>query len=389
MELNPRVAAIAPSVTLAVDAKAKAMKAAGLNVCGFGAGEPDFDTPEPIKEACLKALKDGKTKYAPNAGLPELCAAIAEKLKAENGIACTPDQVLVSNGAKHSLYNIFMTLIRDGDEVLLPAPYWVSYLEMIRMAGGKPVLVTADESQGLKVTPAQLEKAVTPRTRLLVLNSPSNPTGMVYSETELRALAAVAVRRNLTIVSDEIYERMCYDGVTPFSVASIGPEVCARTITINGFSKPYAMTGWRLGYAAGPKDVIQAAGALQSHSTSAPNTFAMYGAVAALRGSQDCVATMVRAFDERRHYLYGRLSAMPGVACVKPSGAFYMFPNIAAFGLDSLAFSARLLETEKVAVVPGAAFGADANIRLSYACSMENIREGMDRLERFLKSLKR
>jgi aspartate aminotransferase len=388
MELNPRVAAIAPSVTLAVDAKAKAMQAAGQSVCGFGAGEPDFDTPDHIKEACLKALKEGKTKYAPNAGLPDLLAAISEKLKQENGIAYGTDQILVSNGAKHSLYNIFMTLLRDGDEVLLPAPYWVSYLEMIRMAGGVPVLVTADETQDLKVTPAQLRKAVTSRTRLLVLNSPSNPTGAVYSEAELRALAAVAVEHNLTIVSDEIYERMCYDGAKPFSVASIGPEVYNRTITVNGFSKPYAMTGWRLGYAAGPKAVIGAAGALQSHSTSAPNTFAMYGAVAALRGPQECVTRMVAAFDERRHYLYGRLQAMPGVACAKPSGAFYMFPNIKAFGLDSLTFSARLLESEKVAVVPGAAFGADANIRLSYACSMANIREGMDRLERFLKGLK-
>jgi aspartate aminotransferase len=387
MEINPRVAAIAPSVTLAVDAKAKALQAAGEKVCGFGAGEPDFDTPEHIKEACLKALKEGKTKYAPNAGLPDLLAAIAEKLKHENGIAYATDQILVSNGAKHSLYNIFMTLLCEGDEVLLPTPYWVSYLEMIRMAGGVPVLVTADESQNLKVTPAQLEKAVTARTRLLVLNSPSNPTGAVYSEAELRALAAVAVKHNLMIVSDEIYERMCYDGVKPFSVASIGPEVYNRTVTVNGFSKPYAMTGWRLGYAAGPQNVIQAAGALQSHSTSAPNTFAMYGAVAALRGPQGCVSDMVKAFDERRHYLFNRLTAMPGVTCAKPSGAFYLFPNIASFGLDSLAFSARLLEAEKVAVVPGAAFGADGNIRLSYACSMQNIREGMDRLERFLKTI--
>jgi aspartate aminotransferase len=387
MEINSRVAAIAPSVTLAVDAKAKALQAAGQKVCGFGAGEPDFDTPEHIKEACLKALKDGKTKYAPNAGLPDLLAAISEKLKMENGIACGTDQILVSNGAKHSLYNIFMTLLSDGDEVLLPAPYWVSYLEMIRMAGGVPVLVTADEDQDLKVTAEQLEAAVTPRTRVLVLNSPSNPTGAVYTEGELRALAAVAVKHKLTIISDEIYERMCYDGVRPFSVASIGPEVQALTVTVNGFSKPYAMTGWRLGYAAGPKAVIQAAAALQSHSTSAPNTFAMYGAVAALRGPQDCVTRMVKAFDERRHYLHGRLTKMVGVACAMPSGAFYMFPNIQSFGLDSLSFAARLLEEEKVAVVPGAAFGADANIRLSYACSMDNIREGMDRLDRFLKKI--
>ncbi len=375
-------------MTLAADAKAKALNAAGESVCGFGAGEPDFDTPDFIKEACVRALKDGKTKYAPNAGLPELIAAIAEKLKAENGIGYGADQILVSNGAKHSLFNLFMTLLRDGDEVLLPAPYWVSYLEMIHMAGGKAVLVMADEARGLKISPSQLERAITRRTRLLVLNSPSNPTGVVYSEAELRALADVAVRHDLAIISDEIYERMCYDGAKPFSVASIGPEVAARTVTVNGFSKPYAMTGWRLGYAAGPKAVIQAAGALQSHSTSAPNTFAMHGAVAALRGPQACVETMLRAFDERRRYLYGRLTALPGVSCVKPQGAFYMFPNISSFGLDSIAFSTRLLEAGKVAVVPGTAFGSDAHIRLSYACSIDNIREGMDRLERFLKTLK-
>ena len=383
------MAAIAPSVTLAVDAQAKAMKAAGERVCGFGAGEPDFDTPEPIKEACIAALRSGQTKYAPNAGLPELVSAIVDKLRDENGVRVEADQVLVSNGAKHSLFNLFLTLLRPGDEVLLPTPYWVSYIEMIRVAGAEPVLVPGDEAAGLKVTPGQIERAITPRTRLLVLNSPSNPTGVVYSEPELRALAAVAMRHDLMIVSDEIYERICYDGVRPFSVASISPAVAARTLTVNGFSKPYAMTGWRLGYAAGPKAVIRAAGALQSHSTSAPNTFAMAGAVAALRGPQDCVAAMVRAFDERRRLLLDRLAAMPGVTCVAPAGAFYLFPNVSAFGLDSLTFCARLLAAEKVAAVPGAAFGVDGHIRLSYACSMDTIREGMDRVARFLKTVRR
>ena len=384
MDLNERIAGIAPSLTLAIDAKAKAMAAAGEKVCGFGAGEPDFDTPEHIKEAAAKALRDGKTKYAPNDGIPELRAAIADKLAAENGLAYKPEHILVSNGAKHSLFNVFMALCRDGDEVIIPAPYWLSYPEMVRVAGGKPVFVRGSEANGLKITPEQVAAAVTPRTKALVINSPSNPTGMVYTKSELQALAEVAVRKNLYIVSDEIYERMTYDGAQAVSVGSFSPEVFKRTITVNGFSKPYAMTGWRLGYFAGPLDIVRAASALQSHSTSAPNTFAQYGAVAALRGPQDCVARMVRAFDERRKVLVKRLNAMPGVACLKPVGAFYVFPNIAGTGLKSLDFAARLLGKEKVAVVPGLPFGADENVRLSYACSLANIEEGMNRLGRFL-----
>jgi aspartate aminotransferase len=384
MDLNERVAAIAPSLTLAIDAKAKALAAAGEKVCGFGAGEPDFDTPDHIKEAAAKALRDGKTKYAPNDGVMELRTAIAEKLTSENRLSYKPEQILVSNGAKHSLFNVFMALCRDGDEVIIPAPFWLSYPEMVRVAGGKPVAVRGSEASGLKVTPAQLEAAITPRTKALVVNSPSNPTGVVYTRQELKALADVAVRRRLYIVSDEIYERMVYDGVEATSVGALSPEIFARTITVNGFSKPYAMTGWRLGYYAGPKEIVKAGSALQSHSTSAPNTFAQYGAIAALRGPQDCVTKMVAAFDERRRYLHQRLTAMRGVTCVKPTGAFYAFPNIASFGLKSVAFAERLLEAEKVAVVPGLPFGADENIRFSYACSMANIEEGMARLERFI-----
>ncbi len=387
MELNERITAITPSLTLAIDAKAKALVAAGQSVCGFGAGEPDFDTPEHIKEAAAKALRDGKTKYAPNDGIMELRAAIAEKLLAENKLSYKTEQILVSNGAKHSLFNIFMALCREGDEILIPAPFWLSYPEMVRVAGGKPVMVRGSEAHGLKVTPAQLEAAITPRTRALIINSPSNPTGMVYTREELRALAEVAVRHNLYIVSDEIYERMVYDGAEAISVGSLSPEIFKRTITVNGFSKPYAMTGWRLGYYAGPVEIVKAGSALQSHSTSAPNTFAQYGAVAALRGPQDCVARMVVAFDERRRYLHKRLTNMPGVTCVCPTGAFYVFPNISAFGLKSVVFADRLLEAEKVAVVPGLPFGADENIRLSYACSMSNIEEGMTRIERFLSKL--
>ncbi|MEI6564348.1 MAG: pyridoxal phosphate-dependent aminotransferase [bacterium] len=387
MELNERVGGIAPSLTLAIDAKAKALIAAGEKVCGFGAGEPDFDTPEHIKDAAAQALRDGKTKYAPNDGIMELRAAIADKLAAENKLSYKIEQVLVSNGAKHSLFNIFMALCREGDEIIIPAPYWLSYPEMVRVAGGKPVFVTGSEAHGLKVTASQVEAVITNRTKAIVINSPSNPTGMVYTRAELRALAEVAVKHNLTIVSDEIYERMVYDNTEAVSIGSLSPEIFKRTVTVNGFSKPYAMTGWRLGYFAGPLELVKACSALQSHSTSAPNTFAQYGAVAALRGSQECVAKMVKAFDERRQYLYNRLTAIEGITCVKPAGAFYVFPNISSFGLSSIAFSEKLLEREKMAVVPGVPFGADANIRLSYACSLANIEEGLIRLERFIKGL--
>jgi len=387
MELNDRVSAIAPSLTLAIDAKAKALIAAGEKVCGFGAGEPDFDTPEHVKDAAAKALREGKTKYAPNDGILELRVAIADKLAFENKLSYKIEQIVVSNGAKHSLFNIFMALCREGDEIIIPAPFWLSYPEMVRVAGGKPVFVHGLEAHGLKVTASQVEAAITKRTKAIVLNSPSNPTGMVYAREELRALAEVAVKHNLSIISDEIYERMVYDGVEAVSVGSLSSEIFKRTITVNGFSKPYAMTGWRLGYFAGPMELVKAASALQSHSTSAPNTFAQYGAVAALRGSQDCVTKMVKAFDERRQYLFNRLTAMKGITCVRPAGAFYVFPNISALGLSSIDFAQKLLEQEKMAVVPGLPFGADENIRLSYACSMSNIEEGMMRLERFIKKL--
>lgn len=387
MELNERVSGITPSLTLAIDAKAKALAAAGQKVCGFGAGEPDFDTPEHIKEAAARALKEGKTKYAPNDGIPELRSAIVDKLESENKLHYKAEQVLVSNGAKHSLFNIFMALCCDGDEVIIPAPYWLSYPEMVRVAGGKPVFVRGREAKGLKVTPSQLEAVITSRSKAIIINSPSNPTGMVYTREELTALAEVAVRHNLTIVSDEIYERMVYDGVEAVSIGALAPEIFQRTVTVNGFSKPYAMTGWRLGYCAGPLEIIKAASALQSHSTSAPNTFAQFGAVAALRGPQDCVTAMVKAFDERRQVLFNRLTSMKGISCARPAGAFYVFPNIASFGLSSIEFASKLLEKEKMTVVPGAPFGADGNVRLSYACSMANIEEGMTRLERFIATL--
>jgi len=387
LKLNPVVAAIPPSITMGVDARAQEMAAAGKTVYGFGAGEPDFDTPEPIKRAAAKALDAGQTKYTPAAGLQALRAAVADKLKRENGLAYPPSQVVISCGAKHSLFNVFMTICAPGDEVIIPSPYWLSYPEMIKAAGGVPVYVQAPEANEFKMTAAAFEGAITRRTKALVLNSPSNPTGTAYSRPELRAIAEVAVKHGVLIVSDEIYEKMVYGGAEHVSIGSLSPEAFELAITVNGFSKAYAMTGWRLGYVAGPAEIVQAMISFQSHSASAPNTFAQHGAVEALKGDQTCVTRMVAAFDERRRYLHRRLTAMKGVSCVNPNGAFYALPNISGFGMDSVRFAERLLEEEGVAVVPGIAFGTDAHVRLSYACSMQNIAGGMDRLESFLSRL--
>jgi aspartate aminotransferase len=387
MQLNETISGIAPSVTLAITSKAKAMAAAGDEVFSFAAGEPDFDTPDHIKDAAIQALRDGKTKYSPGTGLAELRAAIAVDLATHNGLTYDPAQIVVSCGAKHTLFNIFMALLQPGDEVLIPSPFWLSYPEMVRIAGGKSVFVEASERDGFKVTRASLEAAVTPQTRALILNSPSNPIGTVYEPAELEQIAAFACAHDIVVVSDEIYQQMVYDGVESPSFASLSQEVYDRTVTVNGFSKAYSMTGWRLGYLAGPMPLVKAISALQSHSTSGPTTFAQYGAMAALEGGRDCVARMRDAFAERRAYLYERLLNMPQVSCVKPMGAFYMLPGIGAYGMDSLTFAGKLLEATGVAVVPGKPFGADANIRLSYACSMDNIREGMDRMEGFLKGL--
>jgi aspartate aminotransferase len=387
MQLNQTISGIAPSVTLAITSKAKAMAAAGDEVFSFAAGEPDFDTPDHIKAAAIQALRDGKTKYSPGTGLAELRAAIAVDLATHNGLTYDPAQIVVSCGAKHTLFNIFMALLQPGDEVLIPSPFWLSYPEMVRVAGGKSVFVEASERDGFKVTRASLEAAVTPRTRALILNSPSNPIGTVYEPAELEQIAAFACAHDIVVIADEIYQQMIYDGIESPSFASLSQEVYDRTVTVNGFSKAYSMTGWRLGFLAGPMPLVKAISALQSHSTSGPTTFAQYGAIAALEGGRDCVATMRDAFAERRAYLYDRLLNMPKVTCVKPMGAFYMLPGIGAYGMDSLTFAGKLLEATGVAVVPGKPFGADANIRLSYACSMDNIREGMDRMEGFLKGL--
>ena len=387
MQLNRRISAIPPSATLKITARAKQMAAEGRQVCNFAAGEPDFDTPEPIKRAAAEALASGKTKYAPTPGLPDLRAAIAAKFERDNGLIYTPEQVVVSNGGKHSLFNIMMAICDEGAEVIIPAPYWLSYPEMVKVAGGVPVAVACPEANGFKLTPDALAAAITPRTRAMVLNSPSNPIGVVYTREEMTALAEVAVKSDILIVSDEIYEKLIYDGVEHVSVGSLSDEVFEHVITVNGFSKAFSMTGWRLGYFAGPSEVVKAVGAFQSHSTSGANTFAQWGALAALKLTDEDIAPMVAAFAERRASLYERLTAIDGVTCVKPMGAFYALPNISSFGLDSLTFTERLLDEQGVAAVPGAPFGADAHIRLSYACSLDTINEGIDKLEAFVASL--
>ncbi len=366
---------------------AKALAAQGESICSFAAGEPDFDTPEVIKQAAVAALARGETKYTPIDGLLALRKAIAAKLKRENGLDYTPEQISVGNGAKHSLFNIFMAICDIGDEVIIPAPYWLSYPEMVKIAGGVPVTVPTEEANDYKITPEALAAAITPRTRAVVMNSPSNPIGNVYTRDELRAIAELAVARDILVVSDEIYEKMVYDGVEHVSIGSFGPEILARTITVNGFSKAFAMTGWRLGYFAAPMPILKAASTLQSHSTSGPNTFAQYGGIAALESAAPSVVTMVAAFAERRDLIYSLLHDIDGITCVRPQGAFYVLPNISAFGRDSVTFSEELLQKEKVAVVPGAAFGADQTVRLSYACSTSNIEEGCARIKRFVAGL--
>ena len=387
MHLANRSTTLTPSLTLAIDAKAKKMKADGIDVCGFGAGEPDFDTPQYIKDAAIKALQDGFTKYTPSSGTPELRAAIAEKLKTDNGLDYKPSQVIVNCGAKHSCYNVIIATCQEGDEVIIPSPFWLSYPELVKLAGATPVIVPTSETNGFKITPDQFRDAMTPATKLIILNSPGNPTGTVYSRAELQALAEVALEEDILILSDEIYEKITYDNTEFVSIASLGKEIYDITITVNGFSKAYSMTGWRLGYIAAPEPIATAIDSIQSHSTSNPTSFAQKGALAGLKGDQSFIGEMVKAFAERRAYMFDRLTKIPGVSCVKPMGAFYMLPNIGKFGLGSTNFCSKLLEEQKVAAVPGIAFGSDAHMRLSYASSMENITKGLDRIEAFCASL--
>ena len=388
MQLAQRLRNIQPSLTLAIDAKAKAMKASGIDVCSFSAGEPDFDTPDHIKAAAKLALDQGKTRYTAAAGIPELKQAIAAKLLRDNNVTYKPEQIIVTNGGKHSLYNLMMAILDAGDEVIIPVPFWVSYPEMAKLAEATPVFVITTEETDYKITPQQLEAAITPQTKLFVLNSPSNPTGMVYSPTEIKALAEVLDRHpHVYIVSDEIYEKILYDGATHLSIAAVSQSMYDRTLISSGFAKAYSMTGWRVGYLAGAPDIIKAATLIQGHSTSNVCTFAQYGAVTALNDSQDCVETMRKAFAERRDVMYDLLTSIPKFTCPKPDGAFYLFPSIKAFNMSSLEFCDKLLEEQKVALIPGIAFGLDNCIRLSYATNLETIREGCDRIRQFAEKL--
>jgi aspartate aminotransferase len=383
---------VSPSPTLAVDAKAKALKAAGKDVCGFGAGEPDFDTPQFVKDACAKALQAGQTKYAPTPGIPALRKAIAEDYVRRGFVGMAEGNVVVSPGGKMSCYLAILATISHGDEVIIPAPFWVSYPEMVKLAGGVPKFIQAEDTTGFKITPAQLKAALTPRTRMVVLNSPSNPTGAVYTRAELTELVALCVQANVWILSDEIYENLVYDGQTTCSPATFSPEAAALTITVSGYAKSYSMTGWRLGTLIASTPVAAAVADLQSQISSNATTFAQFGALAVHQHpdqAKAALAEMAVAFDRRRLNLWKGLNAIPGLTCYRSQGAFYLFPNIRAFGLSSQEFSARLLEEELVAVVPGSAFGSEGYIRLSYATSDEIIAKGLERLARFCAKLKR
>jgi aspartate aminotransferase len=387
--ISDRAASLSPSLTLAIDSKAKQMKAEGLDVVGFGAGEPDFDTPQHIKDAAARALAEGFTKYTPAAGIPELRRAIAEKHRRENGLDYKPSQIIVSCGGKHACYNVILATCQEGDEVLIPAPYWLSYPEMVKLAGATPVILPTSDKTEFKITPEQLRAAITPRTRLLVFNSPSNPTGTVYSPDEVRAIGDVCVDKGVLIMSDEIYEHLLYDGAVHRSVASFSQAHYEHTIVVHGFAKAWSMTGWRLGWCAAPEPIAKAIDAIQSHSTSNPTSFAQKGAVAALTGPQEHLKTWLAEFDRRRRFAWQALNRIPGISCVNARGAFYLFPNISGTGLKSTEFCARLLEAEKVAAVPGIAFGADDYIRISYATSMANLEKGLERIERFCRGLAR
>lgn len=396
MRISQRCQRVTGSLTLAIDAKAKEMKQKGIDVVGFGAGEPDFDTPEHIRKAAKDALDLGKTRYTPAAGMPELRQAICDKLKRDNGLDYVPQQIVVSNGAKHSLFNSFQALLEEGDEVIVPGPYWVSYPEIVRMAGGVPVIVEGREENNFKPTIDDFRAAVTDKTRAVVINSPNNPNGFVFTREELQAIGDLAIEKDLSIVSDEIYEFLVYDGAEHISIASLSPEIKERTIVINGMSKAYAMTGWRIGYTASPLNAAKAMTNFQSHSTSCPNSIAQYAALTALSGPDDQLKSMVAEFDRRRRRIVELINEIPGLSCKPPKGAFYVMMNIGGVFskryngapiVDSMSFTQLLLDNSHVAVVPGAGFGADAYVRLSYATSMENIEKGLARIKEFVGKL--
>lgn len=391
-KLSKRAAAIQPSSTLAISAKAKQMRAEGMDVVGFGAGEPDFDTPDFIKRAGIEAINAGMTKYTPASGTAELKNAVAEKFESENKIPSDPSRVVVSCGGKHSMTNVCLALLDEGDEAIIPAPYWVSYPEMVRIAGGEPVIVDTTEETGFKMIPEMLERAITPKSKVFFLCSPSNPTGVMYNREELTNLASVLTNTGVFVISDEIYEKLTYDGAEHVSIASFSPAMADRTITCNGVSKAFAMPGWRIGYAVGPAPVMTAIANLQSHSTSNPTSISQYAAMAALKSSGEEVEAMRKEFEKRRNYMVEALNKIPGVSCLMPDGAFYAFPNIKAhLGktlkgkviTTSVEFASALLDEEQVALVPGSDFGAEGYLRFSYATDMESIKKGIERFARF------
>ena len=390
MKLSARANRIQPSATLAITAKEKALKAQGVDVVGFGAGEPDFDSPDYVKEAAVEAIKKGYTKYTPVGGIDQLKDAIIERMKQDYGFGYEKAELVVSCGAKHTLFNLTQAIIEAGDEVIIPAPYWVSYPEQVTFAEGTPVILETREEDGFKIDPDELKKLIAPKTKALVLNYPSNPTGVTYSEAELRAIVDVAMAAGITIISDEIYDKIIYDGSKHTPVASLGEDVKKATILVNGASKTYSMTGWRIGFAAGDKDVIKAMANIQGQSTSNPTSIAQWAAVSAYASPQDLITQRTAEFEKRKNYIVDRLNSIPGIKCVSPKGAFYAFPNVSAcYGKSfngkavnsSLDFTGFLLDEAKVAVVPGDSFGADSNVRISFATSMENIVKGMDRIE--------
>lgn len=396
MFISQRAQRTSPSPTLAITAKARKMREEGIDVLSFGAGEPDFDTPEFIKEAAITALREGFTKYTPTAGIEPLRKAICEKLWRDNELKYEPNQIIVTCGGKHALYNTFQVICDPGDEVIIPAPYWVSYPEMVKLADGVPVFVYADESTNFVPPIDAIREKITARTRAIVINSPCNPTGAVFPRQTLKEIAALALKHDLYIISDEIYEKMVYDGHEHFSIASLGEEVKKRTILINGMSKAYSMTGWRIGYAAAERELISAMTRIQDQCTSNPTSIAQKAALAALQASEDVVKQMVSAFAERRRVIVDGLNSIPGFRCVEPGGAFYAFPKVSAlYGKrwgdrvinNSDTFAEYLLEVARVAVVPGSGFGADENIRLSYACSLDTIRNGIDRIAQAVQGL--
>ncbi|MBB6175576.1 aspartate aminotransferase [Anoxybacillus tengchongensis] len=389
MKLAKRVASLTPSSTLAITAKAKELKAAGYDVIGLGAGEPDFNTPQHIMEAAVKAMYDGHTKYTPSGGLATLKEGIIKKFQQDQQLDYKPSEIIVCVGAKHALYTLFQVILDEGDEVIIPTPYWVSYPEQVKLAGGVPIYVEGLEQNEFKITPEQLKQAITDRTKAVIINSPSNPTGVIYTKEELQALGEVCLAHDVLIVSDEIYEKLVYGGHEHVSVAQLSPELKKQTIIINGVSKSHSMTGWRIGYAAGDADIIRAMTDLASHSTSNPTSIAQYAAIAAYSGSQDPVEQMRQAFEERLNIIYDRLIQIPGFSCVKPQGAFYLFPNAkeaaTMTGYESVdAFVEALLEEAKVALVPGSGFGAPNNVRLSYATSLELLHQALDRIATFV-----